>query len=63
MKKTRAIIAIASLLTGCASTRISNSTLESRTMTIGNFLGIFTLYESHTEGVVIGEAEIVKDNE
>lgn len=63
MKKILALLAIAAILGGCASTKISNSTMESRTMKIGNFLDVFTLYESETKGIVIGDAEIVKDGE
>ena len=63
MKKILALIAIAAFLSGCASTRISNSTMESRTMTVGDIFGIFVLYKSETKGIEIGEAEIIKDDE
>ena len=62
MKKRLALIAIATILSGCASTKISNSTMESRTMTIGDF-GAFVLYKSETKGIVIGDAEIVKEEQ
>jgi len=62
MKKILALLAVAALLSGCASTKISNSTMESRTMTIGDF-GAFVLYKSETKGIVIGEAEIAKEEQ
>ena len=59
MKKTLALIAIAALLTGCASTRVNNLTVANRTVKF-NILNV-EVFEKTTEGLVVDGAEIIKD--
>jgi hypothetical protein len=55
-----ALIAIIGLfaLTGCAVTKISDSTLKKRTVSL-NILGVIQ-FEKTTEGLTIGNAELIE---
>jgi hypothetical protein len=64
MKKILAILAIAGLLSGCASTKFDKLGVQERTMKIGNIgaLGI-VLYESSTTGFDAAGVDVKKSSE
>ena len=57
------LLALAGLLalTGCSSTFIKDSSVQKRTVSLTLPLGIS--FEKTTEGLVIGEAELIKKEE
>lgn len=55
------VLIISILFTGCASTNLEQIGLEERTMKIGNFGGVFVLYESSTKGLDATGVDIKKE--